>query len=428
MRKFSVNKIFRFYAFLLVLQSLLFAQSGWVQQISGINKTLNTGFFLNENNGYAGGNSGVLLKTVNGGSNWIVVYNQPIYDILAVTFVNASTGWAFMKGNVNDSSFVIKTTNSGSSWIKNFVDTGSFQNDLAGIQFSGVNTGYLANSHGLRKSINGGSGWTSLNSSVILPTCLSFINESTGWVAGYQTTLFKTNDSGQNWVQQFSSQPNTNSRAIVFMNSLTGFYATDYAVYRTSNGGSDWNESFNVSNIYPRSVSFINAITGWVLASKADTSFRNIILRTDNSGATWGIHELILPSKRFNRVYFTSQNTGWLLGDSGYIYKTTNGGFPIGIQPISSEIPRVFSLSQNYPNPFNPSTKIRFDISGTSSSQTLLTVYDLLGREVAVLVNEKLSPGEYEVDFDGSKYPSGVYYYKLSAGDFTETKKMVLIK
>ncbi|NOS86647.1 MAG: T9SS type A sorting domain-containing protein [Ignavibacteria bacterium] len=212
------------------------------------------------------------------------------------------------------------------------------------------------------------------------------------------------------------------------MNSLTGFYATDYAIYRTSNGGSDWDESFNVGNIYPRSVSFVNANTGWVLALTADTSFRNIILRTDNSGVTWGIHELVLPSKRFNKVYFTSSNTGWLLGDSGYIYKTTNGGFPIGIQPISAEIPRDFSLSQNYPNPFNPSTIIRLDISGTSAAKTSLIVYDLLGREVAVLVDENLRPGEYEVHFDGTNYPSGIYYYKLTTGNFSETRKMILLK
>ena len=116
------------------------------------------------------------------------------------------------------------------------------------------------------------------------------------------------------------------------------------------------------------------------------------------------------------------------MGDSGYIYKTTNGGFPIGIQPISTEIPLDFSLSQNYPNPFNPSTIIRFDISGTSAAKTSLIVYDILGREVTVLVNEKLTPGGYEVDFDGSNLPSGVYYYKISTGDFSETKRMVLVK
>ncbi|HWA06161.1 MAG TPA: T9SS type A sorting domain-containing protein, partial [Ignavibacteria bacterium] len=95
---------------------------------------------------------------------------------------------------------------------------------------------------------------------------------------------------------------------------------------------------------------------------------------------------------------------------------------------VGNKIPEKFSLSQNYPNPFNPVTKIKFDISGTSLAQTFLYVYDVLGHEIAVLVNQQLQPGSYEADWDASAYPSGVYYYKLESGDFTETKKMVLIK
>lgn len=103
-------------------------------------------------------------------------------------------------------------------------------------------------------------------------------------------------------------------------------------------------------------------------------------------------------------------------------------GIVNGITNISGEIPNSFSLSQNYPNPFNPVTKIRFAISGTSVAQTLLSVYDILGREVETLVNEQLSPGTYEVDFDASKLTSGVYFYIIKAGEFTETKRMVLVK
>lgn len=100
----------------------------------------------------------------------------------------------------------------------------------------------------------------------------------------------------------------------------------------------------------------------------------------------------------------------------------------VGVNQISTEIPENFSLSQNYPNPFNPVTKIKFAISGSSVAQTFLSVYDILGREITVLVNQKLQPGSFEVDFDGSNLPSGVYYYKLESGTFIETKKMVLIK
>jgi hypothetical protein len=83
-------------------------------------------------------------------------------------------------------------------------------------------------------------------------------------------------------------------------------------------------------------------------------------------------------------------------------------------------------LSQNYPNPFNPSTIINYQLPNTSDVK--LIVYDLLGQEVRTLVNEKQNAGSYQVQFDGSNLASGVYFYKLSATEFTETKKMILIK
>jgi hypothetical protein len=106
-----------------------------------------------------------------------------------------------------------------------------------------------------------------------------------------------------------------------------------------------------------------------------------------------------------------------------------------GITNLNTGIPDKFSLYQNYPNPFNPTTKIKFDVAKSSPLIPLqrgkfvkLVVFDLLGKEVETLVNEQLAPGTYSVDWDASAFPSGVYFYKLSAGDFTDTKRMVLIK
>jgi hypothetical protein len=111
---------------------------------------------------------------------------------------------------------------------------------------------------------------------------------------------------------------------------------------------------------------------------------------------------------------------------SHYDYITLKISQLIGINPISSEIPIQFSLSQNYPNPFNPSTKIKFSIP--SIAQTFLYVYDILGGEIATLVNQQLQPGTYEVDWDATNYPSGVYFYTINTAEFKETKKMILIK
>lgn len=99
---------------------------------------------------------------------------------------------------------------------------------------------------------------------------------------------------------------------------------------------------------------------------------------------------------------------------------------PIGITPISSEIPNQFSLEQNYPNPFNPSTNIEFRIANFGF--VVLKIFDVTGREVETIVNEELMPGTYHTDFDGRNLASGVYYYKLITKDYVETKKMVLIK
>ncbi|MGH2575623.1 MAG: T9SS type A sorting domain-containing protein, partial [Ignavibacteria bacterium] len=94
------------------------------------------------------------------------------------------------------------------------------------------------------------------------------------------------------------------------------------------------------------------------------------------------------------------------------------------------EIPNSFVLHQNYPNPFNPTTKIKFDIPsvGTVPRTVRLIIFDILGREVAVLVNEELKPGTYEVEWDGTNFPSSVYFYRLQTGEYSESKTMMLLK
>jgi len=95
-------------------------------------------------------------------------------------------------------------------------------------------------------------------------------------------------------------------------------------------------------------------------------------------------------------------------------------------ETASSGLPSEYRLGQNYPNPFNPTTSIQYAIS--SRQFVTLKVYDVLGNEVAILVNEEKQVGSYEIEFDGSVLTSGIYFYKLQTGDFVETKKMVLMK
>ncbi len=104
----------------------------------------------------------------------------------------------------------------------------------------------------------------------------------------------------------------------------------------------------------------------------------------------------------------------------------------IGINQISSIVPDKFTLSQNYPNPFNPTTNLEFGIPASQGESKLgfvsLKVYDVLGKEVASLVNGNLNPGIYKYDFDASGLTSGIYFYTLKVNEFSETKRMMLLK
>jgi CubicO group peptidase (beta-lactamase class C family) len=105
-----------------------------------------------------------------------------------------------------------------------------------------------------------------------------------------------------------------------------------------------------------------------------------------------------------------------------YIYPK----YGVGVHQISTEVPDRYILQQNYPNPFNPTTKIKFELP--KSSFVKITIFDQLGREVNTLVNQELNAGSYETEFIGSNIASGIYYYKIAAGEFFQTKKMIIVK
>jgi len=136
-------------------------------------------------------------------------------------------------------------------------------------------------------------------------------------------------------------------------------------------------------------------------------------------GFTGEVHKIMI----FNGKMFAGASNGIYRRDLAEL---------VGVQNIGTVIPNSNSLYQNYPNPFNPSTTIKFDISqlvGNAYMRSVqLKVFDITGKEVEILVNKEMSPGSYEVSWDASNYASGTYFYKLTAGDFKQTKKLLLVK
>lgn len=212
---------------------------------------------------------------------------------------------------------------------------------------------------------------------------------------------------------------------------------------RSTDGGTTWGAETPITAnpadpAYP--LIFISSQSAhFVWQDYRDGNYEIYYKRSTDAGLTWGADTRLTNNTAVSEIpsiYVSGSavHTIWTDerdGNREIYYKRDPSGNTVGLINLYSGIPEKFSLSQNYPNPFNPTTKIKFSIPQASVRLTdivLLTIFDNLGREVAVLVNQQLSPGIYEADFEGSKLSTGIYYYRLTAGDFSETKKMILIK
>lgn len=164
--------------------------------------------------------------------------------------------------------------------------------------------------------------------------------------------------------------------------------------------------------------------SGWFDSSSGDSrSMINIGPFNMNSGDTQVVVYLYSIARGSNNNQSVCELMN-VTDNINYFYK--NCFHLIGITPIGSSVPDRFSLSQNYPNPFNPLTNIQFEVP--KAGNVKLTVFDALGREVTSLVNQNMDAGSYKVDWNASEFPSGVYFYRIETGDFTQTRKMILIK
>jgi photosystem II stability/assembly factor-like uncharacterized protein len=258
-----------------------------------------------------------------------------------------------------------------------------------------------------------------------------FVNEYVGWAVGggypHGGTILKTTNGGEIWLIQIDSTDNLYLESAHFIDENTGWAAGSifiigkiYAVIlRTTDGGTSWNAHLISGTRTFYSIQFIDSNNGWAVGSWGT------IITTTDGGKSW-INEISPTSYDLYSVDFIDHNTGWAVGNGGTILKTTTGGATFIEEKEIDKIPNDYLLSQNYPNPFNPSTKIRYSVP--QPSEVAIKVFDILGSEIETLVNEEKPAGAYELTWNPTDHPSGVYFYQLRAGDFIQTKKMILIK
>jgi len=222
------------------------------------------------------------------------------------------------------------------------------------------------------------------------------------------------------WIQ--TNGPN-GGEVICLAASGTNLYAgtSNSGVFLSTNNGTSWTAvNSGLTNTLVQSL----AVSGTNLFAGTVGSGGGVFLSTNN-GTSWTLVNSGLTNISIYALAVSGTNL-FAGPDGGGVWRRPLSEIITSIHNTSSELPSEFLLQQNYPNPFNPTTTIKFQI--TISKFVKLSVFDMLGHEVATLMNEQLKPGMYETSFDGSSLNGGVYFYKISAGDFSETKRMLLIK
>ncbi|HWA07768.1 MAG TPA: T9SS type A sorting domain-containing protein [Ignavibacteria bacterium] len=380
--------------------------SQWVRVTNGLSNDDTYSIAFSGNKMFIGTYHNGVYYSSNNGSNWVqTALNNKDVRSLAISGNNIIAG---TRGNG-----IYYSSNNGAAWIQTNLE----MEDVWAMTVIGSNVFAGTDNKGVYISGNNGISWvqTSMNDKDInylfaYGTVLFAAVGVNGW------GVFASPNNGASWTELGSIEIGTYSVAV----SGSYIYAGPYysGVYVTSDGGATWiQSSFDIGTAAALAVSGNNVIAG--------TEGYGIKVSNDN-GTTW-----TQRSEGLGSGYIMS-----LCIINNYIYAGTGNGLYkrslseiIGINQLSSEVPERFSLFQNYPNPFNPVTKIMFEIPlQTSRRDVSLAVYDVLGNEIAVLVNSKLTPGTYVYTWDASNCPSGVYFYKLTAGDFSAVNKMILIK
>jgi|WetSurSiteA1Bulk_404760.scaffolds.fasta_scaffold00523_4 photosystem II stability/assembly factor-like uncharacterized protein len=439
--------------------------ANWVEINNGLSLKSANSIHLNDNNKlYVSTNAGIFSST-NNGDNWTNINNNFIHStintllsgsnskIFAGTFFGGlyrsddkGNNWAainngisfngFTDGNINDivensAGYLFASAGYWESEIYRSSDDG--ENWEQSLGYSQTNSSYIGslavNSDGdvyagtyakLMHSEDNGVNWTAINLPFAYEVASVAINPYNHiFVAAYTEGVYRSTDNGVTWSligfqNNWMKVLEINSNGIIFA-------GTEDGLFRSSDNGNNWTQ---ITTFQVRDVTFNKNGLVYVSSDK--------VYRSTNNGDNWTEISTGLPDAYIHSLAVDADGYIFAGTLNNGVYRSLESTTSVGDDNLIS--PNTFSLEQNYPNPFNPSTTIRYNIPTVIASETkqsqmvTLKVFDILGNEVATLVNEEKPAGSYEVKFNASGLSSGIYFYKLQAGSLVETKKMTLLR
>ncbi len=399
---------------LLVLLHTLTVKAQWV-------KILDANSYTRVFSGSPSGNLfttayGGIYKTTNNGGNWTLC-NPGIPAGTAMTSVSVSDSALY----ACTGSAVYKSTNIGANWT------------VLVSGYNGINSLYTAGNYvffntysAISRSTNNGANFSYVISGLPSGISIQCVTGSAGrlYTAGLLSSgVYTSTNNGDNWTKAGTEIPSGIGTYSLFASGNIVMAGTDNGVYISTNYGTNWRLIQGILAPYgyygfARNLNRL-FISGWGLGVYASTDL----------GQSWFFWNQGINDGLCNGMYYF--NNYVYCGTITAVYRRPYSD--VGINTISSDIPEEFKLYQNYPNPFNPTTKIKFSVPSTGKTKTentliTLTVYDILGREAARPLSQRLKPGTYEVTFDGGTLESGTYFYVLRADEFRDTRKFILLK
>ncbi len=367
------------------------------------------------------GSNGAVLRTSDGGNTWAHpdTIPFPLPDNYIIEALDANTAFLSRTSIFLPETYIYRTTDGGGTWYRVFTQANGFINGIAmfnhqnGIAVGDPVAGYWT----IVKSTDGGLTWNRLPTSPPQIGTESGLSgsidkmDTTIWFGTTANHIYKVTQSGIVTVIPTPSR----AVSVAFKTPLVGiFSSTNGSMHRTTDGGTTWLPTAPIGT-------GATSVAAWHLGffAKSGTEIRASV----DNGLTWNSpfsYTFSGSAMSFNRSDIAA---GYVVGSS-----VAARFFSIieSVEQISSEIPERFELQQNYPNPVNPTTTIEFAV--TQQGMVKLAIFDILGREVTTLVNEVKPAGTYKATLDASRFASGAYFYKLRAGSFVQTKRMLLVK
>ncbi len=367
-------------------------------------------------NGWLAGSNGALFKTVDGGDNWQSI---SAYSINFTALSSPSSQSVFIAGDQGE---LVRSFDGGSTWQVSSI-TNSLNSEKR-IKFFSDRIGYYLDLYqgNLLKTINKGDNWDSLGEYF---NGFYFSDSLNGWVYTYplesnHTILYHTEDGGKSWSDTLALDNIVNS--IFFKSKNIGWYSSDHTLYKSIDSGRTWMVVNQDIGFEIKKIIFINENEGYFLDGSGYSSEIVSLYYTNDGGIS------LYPIQNYTYLddlhLFDSFN-GFAVGNYGQILSFKNT--VLSIENTKEKlIPKSFYLTQNFPNPFNPTTTIKYILPKTSFVQ--IEIFDINGRKISTIRNSIQQKGIHFAKFDGSNLSSGVYLYRLTTKEKTETKKMVLIQ